>query len=68
MLDENGRWGEEVLTLQWRSPISDSESNDRLNIPFKGTLQYASLGFDPIPCFLRVKKGEDRKVDMGKKA
>jgi len=68
MSDENGRWGEEILTLQWRSPISDSESKDRPDIPFKGTIRYTSSGFDPIPCFLRVKKGEDGKIDMGKKA
>ena len=52
--DEGGRWGKESFTLQWRSPVSESESNDHPEIPFKGILQYVSSEFDPIPCFLRV--------------
>jgi len=68
MTDKNGHWGKEELTLLWRSPILDSESTDRPDIPFKGTTWYVSADYDPIPCFLRVKKDENRKVDAGKRA
>jgi len=64
--DENGRWGKESFTLQWRSPISDSESTDHPEIPFKGILQYVSSDSDSVPLFLRVKKGENREILVGK--
>jgi len=64
--DEDGRWGKEVFTLQWQSPVSESESLDHPEIPFKGILRYISSDLDLIPCFLRVKKGEDGKVHVGK--
>ena len=66
MTDRNGRWGEETLTLQWQSPISDSESIDCPDIPFKGSIRYASADFDPVPCFLQVKKDENGKVLVGR--
>jgi len=33
MVDKGGRWGKEMLMLQWRSPILESESTDRPDIP-----------------------------------